>query len=393
MEKTLFAYAWDFQEEGPESTQARLESLGATSVAVAASYHAGKFLRPRASRNKVYFPEDGTVYFEPELARYGTLQPLQNSQVPQLNLFQNWNSTTLRLEAWTVLFHNSRLGQAFPELCARNAWGDPYCYSLCPAHPEVQEYALHLCQDLARHEAVSCVTLETPGWLPFAHGYHHEFALTSMDPRTEFLLGLCFSEASRAEARRDGIDVDALQRWVQQELERFFKNPIVPDSALAQHWLLADVLTHPELQAFLKMRCRVVNELLQRLRSELPKEVALRVIPTVQRPTAGCWYEGTDLLGVRAYTDGLDSCTYQSGPTEVLQDAEDVRARLGPEASLRFVLRPAHPDLLSREDVLQAVAGLQALNPEGIAFYNYGFLREPQLEWVRAAFALLDAEA
>ncbi len=392
MDKTLFAYAWDFQEEGPQQTQARMEALGATSVAVAASYHAGKFLRPRATRNKVYFPEDGTVYFDPDQSRYGALKPARNSQVPELNLFQHWNSS-LRLEAWTVLLHNSRLGTLHPEHCARNAWGDPYLYSLCPAHPEVQDYAVHLCEDLARHEAVSTLTLETPGWLPSAHGYHHEFALTTMDPRTEFLLGLCFSEASQREARQDGIDVDALQRWVQQELERFFTNPVVPSSTLAQHWLLADLLAHPELQAFLKMRCRVVNELLQRIREALPREVALRVIPTVQRPTAGCWYEGTDLLGVRTHTDGLDSCTYQPGVTEVLQDAEDVRHRLGPEASLRFVLRPAHPDLPSREAVLQAVAGLRAYQPDGIAFYNYGFLREVQLEWVREAFTLLEEDA
>ncbi|SVC63175.1 uncharacterized protein METZ01_LOCUS316029, partial [marine metagenome] len=45
--------------------------LGANTVCLASSYHAGKFTRPRASGGKIYFPEDGTVYFRPDSKHYG----------------------------------------------------------------------------------------------------------------------------------------------------------------------------------------------------------------------------------------------------------------------------------------------------------------------------------
>ncbi|MCK5573935.1 MAG: hypothetical protein KAJ12_14290 [Bacteroidetes bacterium] len=43
---------------------ARLRENGLTSVSLASSYHAGKFLAPRNPRRKVVFLQDGTIYFE-----------------------------------------------------------------------------------------------------------------------------------------------------------------------------------------------------------------------------------------------------------------------------------------------------------------------------------------
>ena len=43
--------------------------LGLDTVTLAGSYHAGKFLRPHGQSGKVYFPEDGTVYFKANAGR------------------------------------------------------------------------------------------------------------------------------------------------------------------------------------------------------------------------------------------------------------------------------------------------------------------------------------
>lgn len=392
MQKAIFTYPWDVLEEGPENTFARIRDLGANTVALASSYHAGKFLRPRAPQRRVYFPEDGTVYFQPDLSRYGLLQPQPNSLVSELDLFQDWEALSpgLDLTAWTVGLHNTRLGQAHPQFCTRNAFGDPYFYSLCPAFPEVRDYLIALCLDIARHESVSTITLETPGWLPYSHGYHHEFALVPLNSWAEHLLALCFSEATCAEGRKDGIDMTTLQRWVGSRLERFLAEPLAPGEHLARPWLAADLLAEPELTAYHRMRCRVVVDLIRAIREALPRRVRLRVILTVQRPTAGCWIEGHDLAALANVADGLDSCAYQSGPAEIFEDSWDVRNRVGDETDLSFVLRPAPPDLASQVEVITAVQALRRLNPSGVAFYNYGFLREAQLGWVRKAFSALD---
>ncbi len=395
MKKSIFTYAWDVLEEGTENAFARIRDLGANTVALAASYHAGKFLRPRAPKRHVYFPEDGTVYFQPDLSHYGTLQPQPNGLVAERDLFRDWETLNpgLDLTAWTVGLHNTRLGQAHPQFCSRNAFGDPYFYSLCPAFPEVRDYLSALCLDIARHEAVSTITLETPGWLPYSHGYHHEFALVPLNSWAEHLLALCFSEATCNAGRKEGIDMAALQRWVGTRLERFLAEPLAPGKHLASPWLIADLLAEPELVAYHRMRCRVVTDLIQEIREVLPRRIKLRVTLTVQRPSAGCWIEGHDLAALASVADGLDSCAYQSGPTEIFEDSWDVRNRVGDETDLSFVLRPVPPDLSCQTDVVTAVQALRSLNPSGIAFYNYGFLREAQLDWVQDAFTTLDGPA
>ena len=64
--KAIYAYPWDLVETGLGAAIDRFQALGLDTVTVAGSYHAGKFLRPHGRSGKVYFPEDGTVYFKPD---------------------------------------------------------------------------------------------------------------------------------------------------------------------------------------------------------------------------------------------------------------------------------------------------------------------------------------
>ena len=127
MEKGFFVYAWDLAEESPQAALKRIQGLGANMVCLASSYHAGKFTRPRA-KQKIYFPVDGTVYFEPNQQLYGSIQPKRNPVLDQYDFFRDWSkyNKDLRLKAWTVCTHNSPQGLEHPELCVRNAFGDPY---------------------------------------------------------------------------------------------------------------------------------------------------------------------------------------------------------------------------------------------------------------------------
>ena len=46
MYRGLYAYAWDFIDEGLTTALDRIRSTGINTITLAASYHAGKFLRP-----------------------------------------------------------------------------------------------------------------------------------------------------------------------------------------------------------------------------------------------------------------------------------------------------------------------------------------------------------
>jgi hypothetical protein len=111
--------------------------------------------------------------------------------------------------AWMVLMHNTRLGERHAEASVTNAFGDRYIYNLCPAAPAAREYAVALCEDIADAYPISGLTLETPGWLPFAHGYHHEFGLLRQNAWLDNYLGLCFCQHCMAGAEGAGIDAAA----------------------------------------------------------------------------------------------------------------------------------------------------------------------------------------
>ena len=139
---------------------------------------------------------------------------------------------------------------------------------------------------------------ETPGWLPYDHGYHHEFALVPLDRLAKTLLALCFADATRNAARAAGIDADRLQARVRALIEQHLAADVAVPDALAAEWLQALVVAEPELAAFLHWRCRVVADLVADVKAALPAPVKLAVIPTVQRPpapagsraaTSRCW--------------------------------------------------------------------------------------------------------
>jgi hypothetical protein len=377
---TLYAYPWDLAGQAPQAVAARMDSLGIGSVTLAMSYHAGKFMRPWASGARVVFPEDGVLYFEPAPALYGRVKPLGHAD-PALRSLAGELAPHVPLRAWLVLLHNSRIGALDGELVVRNAWGDPYVYSLCPSHPANREYALAVCRDAAC-QPVAELVLETPGWLPYAHGYHHEFAQVRSNLWLETLTGLCFCGACTARARQDGIDATALAGWVRTRVDAYLDAGVDADPDQAASWLAADLLAVPELAALIAMRQDVVTELVGGIRAAVDPRQKIWVIPTVQRPTAASWVEGAALAALARAADGIEVPFYEPTAARVAADAWDVLARVGDASRVRAILRPGPPDLAGGAELAPALARLATLGlgRDKIGFYNYGLLRRDRLE-------------
>ena len=156
---------------------------------------------------------------------------------------------------------------------------------------------------------------------------------------------------------------------------------------MAEAFWLADVQNDGELSAFLRWRCEVVTSLVAEIRAAVRKDAAVAVIPSVARPTAGAWYEGTDLAALASSGIVIEACFYEPSVARIRCDAFDLKRRLRGEGRLRGILRPAYPDLQSRGDVIAAVAALREAGIADIAFYNYGHLRQASLDWIGAALA------
>ncbi len=381
----LYAYPWDVAEQEPDGFVAELSGIGIDTLCLATSYHAGKFLRPHGTGRPVFFPEDGTVHCHVRPDRYGRIQPRESSVVAEGDPFGRFAARPdIGVTAWTVLLHNTRLGTEYPDVVTRNAFGDPYRYSLCPSHPEVQDYAVALCADIADRYPVRGLSLETPGWLPYRHNYHHEFALVGANPWLDTHLGFCFCGHCLAGATQAGIDASALRNRVAGRVRAYLAAPMDTPTEMGRHWLDADLVADPDLATFLRWRCTVVTGLVARIRAEIRADAELFVIPSVQRPTAMSWIEGSSLPDLARAADGLELCLYEPGWQAAVADLEEVRRRVG-DRPLRCILRPGPPDAAEEGNFAHKVAEIATAGVGGMAFYNFGHLRRSHLGWIGRA--------
>ena len=359
MSHALYAYPWDFPAASAAAGLAAVGRMGIDTLTLAAAYHAGKFIRPCAAGGKVIFPEDGAVYFRARAERYGTLKP----QVSQLTrdedvLGRLCATAGLAVNAWLVLLHNTRLGMAHPEATVRNAFGDSYVYSLCPANPEVRAFAVALTADVSEAYPIAGVSLETPGYLPYHHGFHHEFAQVEANRWLECLLALCFCPHCVSGAKTAGIEAEALRVRVAAAIDGYLASEVSAPRDMALDWWIGDLLADPDLSAFLRWRCDVVTDLVREIRAAVRADVTVAVIPSVQRPSSLAWLEGSDLCALARAADVLEVPFYEPEAGRIRADAWDVRRRIGGDQPLRGILRPGWPDMASRDDLVAACAFL-----------------------------------
>lgn len=392
--RAIYAYAWDIAEEGVTNAVAQFKSLGLNTVTFAGSYHAGKFLRPHGKQGKVYFPEDGTTYFKPHPKRYGAIKPRANSLLQKQDVLRELtDSNDIHTNVWLVLLHNTLLGTAHPDVTVANAFGDRYVYSLCPSHPEVRAYAIGLATDVTESYPVSGISLESPGFAPYAHGFHHEFALQRPNRWLDSQLGLCFCDHCLSGAMKSGINGLALKTRVAKDINAYLSSDVDFPTDMAEAFWLADTFYDGELNAFLDWRCGVVTSLVTEIRSTVRKDVAVAVIPSVARPTAGAWYEGSNLAALAEAAGVLEACFYEPSAARVKADLFDIHRRLHGKGTLRGILRPAYPDLENKDEFLAAVTALKNGGVSGLAFYNWGHIRQANLNWIADAMKLLEKNA
>jgi hypothetical protein len=393
--KAIYAYPWDVAEIGVSAAVDRFLALGLDTVTITGSYHAGKFLRPHGKGGKVYFPEDGTIYFKPDLSRYGTIKPVENSLLSSGRdiVRELVGQSRMATNVWLVLMHNTRLGLAHPDAVVANAFGDRYIYNLCPSAPEARAYAIGLARDVTESYPVSGVSLETPGFLPYMHGYHHEFALNRPNRWLDSQLGLCFCAHCMGGAKRAGIQVEALKRQVASDIDAYLASDLDFPADMAEAFWLADVRSDGDLRAFLDWRCSVVTSLVREIRGAVRQDATVAVIPSVARPTAGAWYEGSDLAALAEAAGIIEACFYEPGAARIKADLFDVKRRLREKGRLRGILRPAFPDLESKGEFLAAIGALAAGGVSEVAFYNWGHVRDANLEWIAEGLGALKSAA
>jgi len=383
---SVWAYPWDLHDIGLDAALGRIADAGGNCVSLATSYHAGRFLQPGNPRRRVWFPQDGTVYYRPDPKRWEgkRIKPLQADVVADEGDFlamlcDRRDKGGIGVSCWTVCLHNTRLGMAHPDDVLRNAYGDPALYGLCPSSPAAQDYVVTLCREIAQTYAPDRIELESPDFMGFAHGYHHEKDGLGLMPDQVFLLGVCFCAHCLAAARAEAVPADAAQAAAVAILDAAFAAEL-PASAFPGFASqgIAAFASHPALAAYLHWRCLPVARLIAAIREAVPGTTELLLID----------FDGSDLGGIdlgliAPHVDGVLYCAYTAPPDRIPVLLGPVRAALGGKAVVTgFQL--FHPNVAGRADLAARVAAAAPFS-DGFNFYNLGLVPPARLDWIRTA--------
>ena len=388
-EVSVWAYPWDLHDLGPEAAAATLAGVGVGMISLATSYHAGRFLQPGNPKRRVYFPEDGTVYYRVDPARWvgAEIVPLQAAIVATegdmlARLVTLRDAGGPKVSCWTVCLHNTRLGMLHPAHVVRTAHGDPHYYGLCPSSPAARAYVVTMVQEIAERYAPDRIELESPDFMGFSHGYHHEKDGLPVLPEQDFLLGVCFCNHCLTLAAAAGVDAltarSVVCNWLDAAFARELPEPQFPDFPARG---IAAFAGFPPVHAYLAWRSEPVTSLLAEIRAVMPGGVQLLLIDF-----EGSWWGGIDAAAVAPHVDGFLHCAYVTKVDRIAAVMMQARALLGPAKTLIAGFQLFHPNVADRAD-LAARVGAAAPLVDGFNFYNLGLVPPKRLDWIRTAVA------
>jgi hypothetical protein len=373
MKAGLYTYAWDLADEGYDLAVGRIAAAGFAAVNLATAYHAGRFLLPHNPRRKVYDAEDGSLYFQPDLSKYGRIQPRVNSLVTAdaspVSLLQAAAQTHgIDYVAWVVCLHNSWLGERYPEVTAHTALGTPLRHSLSPAHPDVREYLLAMIGDLVSRHDVAAIELESPGYMGFHHDVHHVIFGVPVDTVQSTLLGISFNPVEVEGARAAGIEIEPVRARIATLIDRAWNEGVATEidglpSAEAQA-----ILADPDLAAYQAWQHEQVVSL-----SNAIREIVKRQSP------------GTEIRHFAAMAageaGGVDTSLMASADailTGYAATPADVPARVAALESLSQptwgMIRAIQPEVTDPGQVGPLVDAWRSSGVAGIDVYNYGLM-------------------
>lgn len=375
MKAGLYSYAWDLDAEGYDRAVGRIAAAGFTAVNLATSYHAGKFLLPHNPRRRLYIAEDGAIYFQPDLTRYGRITPRVHSLVnaegsPVTNLLDVAKTHGVDYVAWTVVLHNSWIGENHPDVTAQTAFGDPLYHSLSAAHPDVRAYIVALVGDLVSRHEVAAIELESPGYMGFHHDHHHlMYGLVIDDVQAE-LLGVSFNRAEVEGARAAGIEVEPLRTRITQVLDACWnagKAVLVNGEASAD---AREILDDDVLAAYRAWQHEQVVSL----------GAEIQAVIKAQSPATEIRHFAAMAAGERGAIDTALMGTGDAILAGYAAKPEDVVTRMSPlsdvDVPIWGMVRAIQPEVTDPAQVAPLIEAWRAAGVAGVDVYNYGLMPE-----------------
>lgn len=205
---TGHAYPWDVL--GDPDFADRVAGLGVSTVALAAAYHSTRAATPLHPRHQLVDARHAALY-RPVRAEVWAGRRLRPAEPGWVSTSDSWDvaaatlrAAGLRVSAWVVLTHDSRLGAEYPDVTVVNCFGERYPYALCPSWAEVRDYAALLAREAAA--GADAVSLEACGQLGLVHQSQHEKTDGAWTSAAARWLSVCCCPACRTAWTGRGLD-------------------------------------------------------------------------------------------------------------------------------------------------------------------------------------------
>lgn len=391
MDSSLYAFVEDVLGDGVDEVLDRLlDGYGLTGLTVAASHHRARDVTPHG-RSRLTLRQDG-AHFLPAPDLFAGLRlspPVQDdaAREPLPRLRDAARARGAALHGWTVFCRSTTLGLAYPDCSTESCVGDRASPAdLCPANPDVREYAVALARNVARF-GVDTVVAESLHFGGFAQDFPYERALIPLGSADRFLFGLCFCEYCLDRGADAGVDAKAARGECAAVLGRVLDGgPPGPEEVTPE---ALEEYAGPHTAAYVRARCTTVTGLVGEVAAAVADEgAALLFFDTTgtavpggrprTTPAAGdAWRFGIDVREVCRAAHGYVAPAYAAGVDEVATEVEAYRAAgAGP---LRVLLRPGPPDTAGTPDLAAKVAAVRD-RADAVDFWNYGLATRADLD-------------
>jgi len=388
MYASMWSYPWDLLDCGLERSLDDMRENGLTGVSMITSYHAGRFLCVRSPKRKIYFPEDGVLYYPTDLRRFAgqEIQPKVGAFIQEHpdfwdRLFAEAGKREMTVSGWTVCLHNTCIGMQYPQMCVRNAYGDVVYYNQCPANPHVRLYMKTLLEDLLAHLPLHAVELESMNYMGHAHEFHHEKDGIGLTALQDFLFSLCFCPSCVERARKEGLDILPAQRQVRIWLEDICAGRGKGSDAEFLTQGIEYFRDVPVVYDYLKWRSTVVTTLMQEVHAITQGRAKLFFLSLL--PHSGSWLFGVNLKKITRACEGVVVCSYDCDEKKAEQDIRECHRDFSPGTELMVGMRCFTPEYADEAAFSRKVKTALQEGVNGFNFYNYGLIPEAHLHWVK----------
>ncbi|MFD0480672.1 hypothetical protein ACFQ0B_80515 [Nonomuraea thailandensis] len=364
-------------------------------ITVGAVHHGSSDVTPHG-RSKLTLRRDGAHFDLPDDLFAGLrLVPPAGYTDAFDGLLDACRARGLKLHGRAVFLRNGTLGALHPDVTVRNCFGDRGSPTdLCPAHPEVRQYAATLARSVARLGVESVV----------AEGLHFrplkaERSFVPLGPMDTYLMALCFCDFCMVRASDLGVDADMAREECARIVGGVLDGDPPSEGVVTRAALTA--YAGPDVVSYAGARSETVTSLVAQVADAVASEGSKLVfvdptgavkgyrdgLPSPMLAAHDAWQLGVDPVALSDLVPSFAVLAYARDAARVADDVGAFLRSVGKDREVRAVLRPGYPDSDSADQLTAKVRGARTAGAQAIDFYAYGLASNLALDRIPHALS------